>query len=238
MHLLAACCLLLTPGSTLAPRPVADLWTGLRAVVAQLEASPQMQAQWRTFAREEGLSEAAWADYVRVRVAFETTRDGGLWGLRWAITNRAPDSEAIWGQLAATRPPEPGEAAGVTAVAECDELSAFFSMVAWKLGVQQTGLFWPTSNHTVAVWTAPTATGTARIVVPTSQIFLDGAQTLGTDAFDPYTQRTIYPYHGEGDVSDQLRLPAGLVEWMLDQAPRAALDPAVLQEERNRRAAR
>ena len=237
MHLLLTSLLLLPVPSTPTRRSVGELWAELRQVEAALERRPEQQAQWRRFADEEGLSDAAFSDYVKVRLAFELTRDGGLWGLRWHITNRAPDSKAIWAQWAAASAPGPSEAAPVTATAECDELSALFSLVAWKLGVEKVGLFWPTSNHTVAVWTAPTPGGSARIVVPTSQIFLDPDQTLGTDAFDPYTQRTIYPYHGSGDVSDDLMLPEGLVDWMLARAPDAALDPETLQRQRNARAA-
>ena len=235
MHLLLTSLLLLSVPNTPTHRPVSELWTGLRAVEANLEQRPELRAQWRRFSAEEGLSDAAFSDYVKVRLAFELTRDGGLWGLRWDITNRAPDSKAIWAQWAAAAAPAPSAPAPVTATAECDELSALFSLVAWKLGVDKVGLFWPTGNHTVAVWTAPSPTGFARVVVPTSQIFLDPDQTLGTDVFDPYAQRTIYSYHGSGDVSDEQLLPAGLVSWMLERAPEAAADPETLQRLRNAR---
>ena len=100
MHLLLTSLLLLSVPTTPTHRPVSELWTGLRAVEADLEQRPELRAQWRRFSAEEGLSDAAFSDYVKVRLAFELTRDGGLWGLRWDITNRAPDSKAIWAQWA------------------------------------------------------------------------------------------------------------------------------------------
>ena len=236
MQLLLAASLLLSPPAPATRDTVGDLWLQLREVAQRLEQTPAMRAGWASFAAEEGLSEAAWPDYVRVRLAFEATRDGGLWGLRWDITNRAPDSTAVWAQWAKAAVPGPEDAAPVTAIAECDELSALFSLVAWKLGVDKVGLYWPTSNHTIAVWTAATPTGTTRINVPTSQIYLDDDQSLGTDVFDPYSQRNIYPYHRAADVSDDLALPPGLVAWMVQQASKVSQAPAELQRQRNARA--
>ena len=52
-----------------------------------------------------------------------------------------------------------------SATAECDELSALFAFFTHRLGVDDVGLFWPTGNHVVAVWTVEGSEGPVRIVV-------------------------------------------------------------------------
>jgi hypothetical protein len=100
-----------------------------------------------------------------------------------------------------------------TATAECDELSALFAFVAHRIGLSrdsQVGLLWPTGNHVVAVWTIhPKAERPTRVVVPNSPIFLDADQSLGTDGFDPWRQRTIYDYR-RADARGDLTIPASL----------------------------
>ncbi len=215
---------------------VADLTRALGQIAAGLESSPIVRADYDALVAHHGLldTDALFRDYVRVRLVFESTRDGGLWRMRWTITNRAPDSEAIWaqwqrnGELADDRP---------TAIAECDELSALFAHLVHRLGVSDVGLFWPVWNHVVAVWTVPGEHGPVRIVVPTSQIFLDGTATIGTDAFDPWKQKRIYDYRRK-DVKDTVELPAELVRFMIAQSwehgGRAHVE---LQRERNARSA-
>jgi hypothetical protein len=139
-------------------------------------------------------------------------------------------SDAIWAQWSAAPPPS---AVAPTASAECDELSALFSVVARELGVRRVGLLWPASNHTVAVWTA---TGEnrkpVRIVVPTSQIFLTPFAGLGTAEFDPWKQRTIYDYVRR-DFGSKADLPAALARYFLSQARLASLPQDELQRRRN-----
>ena len=61
--------------------------------------------------------------------------------------------------------------------------------------MKNVGLFWPYSNHTVAVWTVRQAAAKdIRIVVPTSQIFLTEVDLFDTKKFDPWHQKTIYEY--------------------------------------------
>ncbi|HET9766011.1 MAG TPA: hypothetical protein VFS60_04135, partial [Thermoanaerobaculia bacterium] len=108
------------------------------------------------------------------------------------------------------------------AIAECDELSALFAFLTHSLGVRGVGLFWPTYNHTVAVWQIRTATRPpVRVVVPTSQIFLAETDTFGTDRFDPWRQRTIVDYTRR-DAAADLRLPPALLAFFLRQAKRYA----------------
>jgi len=55
------------------------------------------------------------------------------------------------------------------------------------------GLLWPASNHTVAVWVLHPSRGPViRIVVPTTQIFLNENDFFDTRKFDPWRQKTIY----------------------------------------------
>ena len=100
--------------------PLSALWTELEAIALQMEDDEGTREEFAAFARAHALDDGqdVFRDYVRVKLAFEATRDGGWWNMRWAITNRPPDSKAIWPQWQARievdlqRP---------TAVAECDE---------------------------------------------------------------------------------------------------------------------
>lgn len=212
---------------------VQDLVTEMTEVATANTAAPAVLADWHALVDSLDLADtpSSLLEYSRVRLAFETTRDGGLWGLRWAVTNQDPTERFIWASLLAWHGAE------VTAVAECDELSAMFASLARAMGVRDVGLFWPTWNHTVAVWTTPGEAGNVRVVVPTSQIFLAAGETLGTNGFDPSTQRTIYRYGTKAlplntALTPELyrRLSAPLVE--------SARPAAELQRERDARAAR
>lgn len=219
--------------STAFAMTVQDLVTEMTALATANTSAPAVLADWHALADAHDLADtpSSLLEYSRVRLAFEATRDGGLWGLRWDITNRDPTERFAWSSLLSWHGEE------VTAVAECDELSALFASLARAMGVGEVGLFWPTKNHTVAVWTTPGKTGPVRVVVPTSQIFLSGGETLGTGGFDPWTQRTIYrygtkalPLNAELTPEVYHRLRAGLAE--------SARPAAELQRQRDARAVR
>ena len=176
-------------------------------------------------------------DFLRVRLTFEATRDSGLWQLRWNITHKEPNSDSIWAQWQALHPfdyLDEGKPQA-SAVAECDELSALFALIVRSLGVKEVGLFWPTSNHTVAVWMAKGVDGKqVRVVIPTSQIYLSSNASLGTKEFDPYTQKTIYQYRRK-DVDSDYKIPAELAKMMLEQVEKYGGEPALtLQKKRNK----
>ena len=210
---------------------VQDLVLAMTDAATVQASAPVVLADWRALVDSLDLADtpAALAEYSRVRLAFEATRDGGLWGLQWAITNRDPTERYVWASLFAWRGAE------VTGVAECDELSAMFASLARAMGVQEVGLFWPTSNHTVAVWTTPGETGTVRVVVPTSQIFLSGGETLGTTGFDPATQRTIYRY-GTRALPLDAELSPELYRRLTATLGQSARPAAELQRQRDARA--
>lgn len=209
----------------------------LERVAAALERDPAVVAEFVAFAAQHGLPETTFRDYVRVKLVFEATRDGGFWRLQWRITNRSPNSEAIWEQWRKLTVIDADATGKPTAVAECDELSALFAFLVRKLGVDGVGLFWPVWNHVVAVWTTPDRSGKPlRIVVPTSQIFLSPVDTLGTNGFDPYRQKTIYTYKRR-DVAGHYGIPAALARFFLAQARRyGGSTLAEAQTARNRRA--
>jgi hypothetical protein len=169
-----------------------------------------------------------YGDYVIVRLLYEATRDAGFWNLHWTITNREPDSDNIWRQWSGVRAPS---ATAPTASAECDELSALYAFLAGRAGIRRVGLFWPYPNHTVAVWTVgPAGPSEIRVVVPTSQIFLQPADTFGTRRFDPWTQKAIYEYTRR-DVPDTFELPAPLAAFFLSQVDKyAGASDATLQQ--------
>ncbi len=152
-----------------------------------------------------------------VRLLFEATRDAGYWNLHWAITDQPPNSDRIWQQWKGDAKPSP---LVPTATAECDELSALYAFLVERTGVQAVGLFWPAANHTVAVWSVhPSGAPIIRVVVPTSQIFLDANDTFDTRKFDPWRQKSIYEYTRR-DVQDSFEIPTPLLNFFLTQIDR------------------
>lgn len=212
----------------------------LDEVAFELEQAAAVRADYEAFIEQHGVqdTDALFRDYVRLKLAFEATRDGGWWHLRWTITNRKPNSDAVWEQWRSLELAE-GDAPGVTAQAECDELSALLAVVARGLGVKTIGLFWPVWNHVVAVWTIEQpGADPVRIVVPTSQIMLGPDESLGTNGFNPWRQKTIYTYRRK-DVSPSDRIPAALARFMVKQARRHGQRSQVdLQQMRNERSDR
>jgi hypothetical protein len=155
-----------------------------------------------------------YSDYVIVRLLFEATRDAGFWNLPWAITDQPSNSDRIWQQWKNVEKPSALES---TATAECDELSALYAFLVERAGVKSVGLFWPAPNHTVAVWVVRPTTGPiVRVVVPTSQIFLEETDRFDTRKFNPWRQKTIYEYRRH-DVSDAYELPKPLFNYFAQQ---------------------
>jgi len=217
--------------------PLSELVAELDRVADELADVPAVREDYAAFVAAHDLAdgEALFRDYVRVKLVFESTRDGGLWHLRWDITNESPNSEEIWRQWKRAKVPE-GEAVRPTAYAECDELSALFAFLVYRLGVRHVGLYWPTWNHVVAVWTVQSAEGKpVRVVVPTSQIFLTEDDSLGTKGFDPWSQRTIYEYRRR-DVKGSHAIDGELARFFVAQARRYGGLPQIeLQRLRNER---
>lgn len=91
----------------------------------------------------------------------------------------------------------------------------------------------------MAVWTAAGADGVpVRVVVPTSQVFLDDDAGLGTHALDLRRQKTIFDY-GRRDASGRLALSAGLARFLVGASWSAMGQGAdALQQARNARSAR
>jgi hypothetical protein len=160
------------------------------------------------------------SDFVLVRLLFEATRDAGFWNLHWRVTDQPPNSDRIWQQWHTVRKPSP---LAPTAKAECDELSALYAFLVERAVVKSVGLLWPYPNHTVAVWTVrPTnATQPLRIVVPTTQIFLEPDDRFDTHKFDPWRQKNIYEYTRR-DVPDIFAIPRPLADFFLAQIDKYA----------------
>jgi hypothetical protein len=218
---------------------VEDLMQALSAEIGDIATSPAIRREYEVLLKKHRLQDrdGLYLDYVRVRVAFEATRAGGLWGIEWRVTDQLPQSDRIWSQWQASAIAKNSAAPETTAIAECDELSALFAFVARRIGLSsrsQVGLLWPTSNHIVAVWVIGRPVQ-ARVVVPTSQIFLDGAKTLDTSAFDPWKQKRIFDY-ARRDVSSDTQLPVGLARYFIAQVRRYGTSTGgELQTMRNRR---
>jgi hypothetical protein len=211
----------------------------VRRVADELATAPEVEKSYRALLADYDLgpSDVSVESYSRVRLVFEATRDGGLWGVKWKITDRMPWSDAVWEQWKSvdlgTPEPEP------TAFAECDELSALFASLARDVGVQGfVGLHWPTWNHTVAVWelrrgaTERDPGARVRVMVPTSQIWLSREATLGSREFK--TDRAVFPYQRK-DMKETSELPVALARFLVLRLERyGALSNEALLERRNR----
>lgn len=153
---------------------------------------------------------ATFREFVRLRALFEATRDAGFFGLRWAITNEEPASTKLWRGLEKSAPTSGLRSLVAPSVTgECDEISALFAFLGTDVGVKQVGLFWPTSNHTIAAWT-PVLTGKrpTRILIPTTQIFQSCEAGFGTTTFKSDVQKTVYPYRAR-DLAKTAKVPDG-----------------------------
>jgi hypothetical protein len=196
--------------------PLAQFMSAIREKAKGLESSSGMRLAFRSFLASRHLSpdSVRYSDFVIIRLLYEATRDAGFWNMHWSITDQPPNSDRIWSQWKAVLRPSPSEP---TAIAECDELSALYAFLVERSGVKSVGLFWPTANHTVAVWVLKPASGpVVRVVVPTSQIFLEETDSFDTRKFDPWRQKTIYEYTRR-DAPDTLELPKPLVDFFLKQ---------------------
>ncbi len=209
---------------------LSQLLTQIRVKAKALENSDGMKRGFRSFASDHKLSEESvrYSDFVLVRLLFEATRDAGFWNLHWSITDQPPNSDNIWRQWGNVK-----ESSLVipTATAECDELSALYAFLVEREGVKSVGLLWPYPNHTVAVWVVHPAGGQPiRVVVPTSQIFLEETDFFDTKKFDPWRQKNIYEYTRR-DVPDSLQIPKSLFDFFLVQVDKyAGASDSTLQE--------
>jgi hypothetical protein len=97
--------------------------------------------------------------------------------------------------------------------------------------VKGVGLFWPYPNHIVAVWVVhPQAGSTVRVVVPTTQIFLEATDFFDTPKFNPWRQKNIYEYT-RSDVPDWFAVPPKLFDFFVRQVDKyAGASDATLQQ--------
>jgi hypothetical protein len=209
---------------------LANLVSEVRERAKTLESSSGMRLSFQAFTNSYKIAPGSirYSDFVVVRLLYEATRDAGFWNMHWTITNMPPNSDRVWSQwkdAGSVSPKTP------TASAECDELSALFAFLVERAGVRSVGLFWPYPNHTVAVWVLHPATGAdIRVVVPTSQIFLDVTDSFGTKKFNPWHQKTIYEYKRR-DAPDSFELPRPLFEFFVEQMDKyAGASDSTLQE--------
>jgi hypothetical protein len=201
--------------------PLSQFLVVVRQKAKSLENTSGMRLGFQSFTADHHLSpdSVRYSDYVLIRLLFEATRDAGFWNLHWNITDQPPNSDNIWRQWHAVNKPSISEP---TATAECDELSALYAFLVERAGVKSVGLFWPTSNHTVAVWVLhPTDGALIRVVVPTSQIFLGESDDSDTKQFNPWKQKTIYEYTRR-DVPDSFEIPKALADFFLLQIDKYA----------------
>lgn len=200
---------------------VARLVSEVRTRAKVQESSSGMRNSFQSFTSAYKIAPASisYSDFVIVRLLYESTRDAGFWNMHWTITNMPPNSDRVWSQWKALKVVSP---IAPTASAECDELSALFAFLVERAGVRSVGLFWPYPIHTVAVWVLHPAGGAeVRVVVPTSQIFLDVTDSFATRKFNPWHQKTIYEYERR-DAPDSFDLPKPLFDYFLRQMDKYA----------------
>jgi hypothetical protein len=209
---------------------LAQLIGAIRGKAKLLEGASGMRLSFRSFTTAYKLAPESvnYSDYVVARLLYEATRDAGFWNLHWTITDQPPNSDNIWRQwkrVTGVSPILP------TASAECDELSALYAFLAGRAGIKGVGLFWPFPNHTVAVWVLqPRGKNPVRVVVPTSQIFLEVTDSFGTRKFNPWRQKSIYQYTRR-DAPDSFEFPKPLFDFFLLQVDKyAAASDSTLQQ--------
>ncbi len=212
-----------------------DFWRALGAQIDALDGTA-LESELVAFGERHGIDPDAPGlrqEFRRLWTAFEATRDGGWWKLRWQITDQEPTSLQIWKAWRRT-PPRVGFA-DVSAVAECDEITALFSVMARRLDVRGVGLFYPTWNHVIAGWMPSALTETKRVVlVPTTQIFQGCESTFDQTSFRVPKQVYEFPRY---DVRDSTELPAELAGFLLDQVRAyGEATPALLALIRTKRA--
>lgn len=209
---------------------LAHLIIEVRHRAKELENSSGMRASFQSFTSAYKLAPGSinYSDFVIVRLLYEAARDAGFWNMHWTITDMPPNSDQVWRQWKRV---QSVSLVTPTASAECDELSALFSFLAERAGVRSEGLFWPYPNHTVAVWVLHPAGGAeVRVVVPTSQVFLDVHDSFGTRKFNPWHQKTIFEYKRH-DAPDSFVIPKALFDFFLRQTDRyAGASDSTLQE--------
>ena len=214
-----------------------DFWSALSEQIARLDQSA-LRGSFEAFAARHELDPQApqlWQDFARLWVVFEATRDGGWWRLRWDVTDQQPSSKLIW--KAWQRSPPRQSFSAATAVAECDEITALFSVTSRRLGVRGVGLFYPTWNHVIAGW-APQLRdepGAGVVVlIPTTQIFQGCPATFDETTFKPPKHVYEFPIH---DVDDRAEMPAPLAAFLLEQVRAyGEASPALLSLIRAKRA--
>ena len=197
----------------------------LRKIADDIADHPEITKAHAVLLRQKNLTaeELPLESFSRARLAFESARDSGLWGIRGTITDQMPWSDRVWEQWN-TRKFTPGEPVAEgnqstfpTAEGECDELGALFSVLARDMGVVGfVGLHWPYWNHVVPVWQVNKKDGTfVRIIVPATQTFLDKKETIGTTGHK--TNRVVFPYVRK-DRKEHQKLNADLARYLLTQS--------------------
>jgi hypothetical protein len=213
------------------------VWVGALTDLLDSTEAPAIEQEYPKFVAAHALpaqDPKLRQDYRRLRLLFEALRDGGFWHLRWAVTDQEPSSKLIWQHW--LRDPVRPQFAEPSATAECDESSALFGMLARHLRVHSVGLFYPTWNHTIAVW-APLEgkKKTSLIQLPTTQIFLDCS--AGFDKTTFHTQLKNIERYPNWDVRPATPIPRARAEWLLHQIRTyAAASPALWSLVRAKRA--
>lgn len=194
-----------------------DFWAALSTQIDALDTAA-LAHSFDAFVEHHGADASSTKlrqDFTRLWALFEATRDGGWWRLRWQVTDQEPTSQQIW-KAWQRSPPQPSFATA-SAVAECDEITALFSVTARRLGVRGVGLFYPTWNHVIAGWAPEGVDQRERggvVLIPTTQIFQGCPATFDQTSFKP--PKHVYEFP-KVDVKDSAEIPVPLAAFLLEQ---------------------
>jgi hypothetical protein len=194
-----------------------DFWSALATQIERLDTTA-LRSGFEAFAARHDVDPSTpqlWQDFTRLWVVFEATRDGGFWRLRWDVTDQEPTSVVIW--KAWMRAPPTHAFASESAVAECDEITALFSVAARRLGVRGVGLFYPTWNHVIAGWAPEALAGVSTetvVLIPTTQIFQGCPSTFDETTFK--VPKHVYEFP-KVDMRDATEMPLPLAHFLLEQ---------------------
>ena len=192
------------------------VWLGALTELLDSTPAPAVTEEYSRFVASRALpaqDPTLQRDYRRLRLLFEALRDGGFWHLRWAITDQQPSSRLIWKHWLTND--VKSAFAEPSATAECDESSALFGMLARHLHIYNVGLFYPTWNHTIAVWAPLEGKKHFLVQLPTTQIFLDC--DAGFDQTSFHTSLKNIERYPNWDVRADTPIPSARAEWLLRQ---------------------
>jgi len=175
-------------------RSVGQLILAIHRKAEALKGSAGMRQGFELFKLAYKLPDYAvrYDDFVVVRLLYEATRDAGFWNLHWTITDQPPNSDRVWKQWRVVDQPSP-----LHPPRSPSAMNSPHSMPSWSITLGCMGLASSGRQPITQLLFGSCIQRTDhrfRVVVPTSQIFLDVTDSFGTRKFNPRSQKSIFEY--------------------------------------------